>query len=73
MAGNLVSKFNHSSRYYLMNIRRHINNVLENPVNIPCVVNGKVYNTNISQQISSYDNICQHSTTQNLILKHITK
>ena len=55
MARNLVSKFNHSSNI-TKNIRTHIKNVLENPVNIPCIVNGKVYNTNITPQISSYDN-----------------
>ena len=55
MPRNLLPKFNHSS-HITKNIRKHIENVLENPINIPCVVNGQVYKNNTSQQISSYDN-----------------
>jgi 1-pyrroline-5-carboxylate dehydrogenase len=55
MPRNLIPKFNHSSKI-TKNIRKYINNVLENPVNIPCVVNGQKYQNNIYHQISSYDN-----------------
>lgn len=55
MPKNLVPKFIHNSRI-TNSVKRHINNVLKNPPNIPSHINGNIYNTYNKEQISSYDN-----------------